>query len=178
MSPYRSYRPEGPMTPSRPSRGHSRPRGGGAYIAAHQARMAELSQQHQTPHKPARNDLFGLAHNRTDTQSSIHTSQSSSSNSAGSCIFQPHGRKVSMAENRLSKLPELLANPSQEQISMCKDNKAKWWIDPWLGHLMGIQEQLIGGEKVMFRSDGSRLVDGRAAGISWPILKVMSIREP
>lgn len=177
-TPEREVRSGAQYTPSRPSRGRGRGRGGGGgggYIAAHQKRMAEVAQhQAHTPRGASPGTVsFPANHSRTDTQSSVRTTGSSSASSA-SYSFSPHthGRKVSMAENKLPKLPELLANPTQDQVLAWEDNKTRWWSDPWLGRMMGINERYVNGEKVMCRSDGTPLIKGRSAGVSWPVLKV------
>lgn len=185
-TPHRNTRPDAHVTPSRSLRGRGRGRGGsvrggatggGGYIAAHQARMAQVAQQ-SSPLKPSANFSFNPIHSRTSTQSSITNTTSSPASSRGSSwTFHPHGRKVSKAENRSSILPDYLANPTQEQISIWEDNKSKWWIDPWLGKPMGVRERLIDGTKVTCASDGKPLTRGKAAGISWPVLKVRSVTQ-
>lgn len=188
-TPQRSFHSDAPTTPTRALRGRGRGRadstrggvtgtgrGRGGYIAAHQARMAEVAHQ-SSPTRPSGHASFSPIHSRTSTQSSIHTTNTTSVSSSGGTssprFFKTYGgRKVSEVENRLSVLPDYLANPTHEQISIWDENKSRWWIDPWLGKPMGVCERIIDGKNIMCGSDGEPLMKGKAAGISWPILKV------
>jgi hypothetical protein len=128
---------------------------------------------------PSRESKFRT---RTDTHSSNHTNTSSSSyssNNTGSNLDSlfgntpGHFRRISAAENKFNRLPEIFACPTPEMQSSWEHNKTRWWKDPWNGAFLGVKEEKeVNGIVNMIKSDGSPLVKGRASGVSWSVLKV------